>query len=122
SPDPLERILVGARHSALDEDAMPDCQLHEPPDCPARVTAHLLLPHERRHTLRDEPAADHRMARETCAQLVEEAAAEPLADRHVEASLPPPQVLGRQAALRPPLQEQLALTRTDLERGGQRRA
>ena len=34
-------------HLPLDEDPVPDRQLHQPPDRPARVAAHLLLAHER---------------------------------------------------------------------------
>src|SRR5262249_35006012 len=64
SRDPLERVLAATRHVPLDEDPVPDRELHQAPDRSTGVAAHLLLTHQRVHALGLEPAADHRVARE----------------------------------------------------------
>src|SRR4029450_8790812 len=64
SSDPFQRILVAARPPALDEDAVPDCELHQPPDPAGRVAAPLLLADQRGDSVRTEQGPDHRARRQ----------------------------------------------------------
>src|SRR6266568_4479434 len=71
SRDPIQGVLVPARRLALDEDAMPDRDLHESPDGPARIAARLLLTQQRGDAAGTEPALDSRIPWQYRGQLVE---------------------------------------------------
>src|SRR5262249_47407057 len=116
SGDPFQRVLVSARHVALDEDPVPDRELHQPPDRTRGIPSPLLLAHQCRDALGPEPVPNHGMPYEMGPQLVEKRAPKPLADGHVEPALAAPQMLARQPTLAPTLQKYLALPGTDLER------
>src|SRR4030095_9548069 len=90
SRDPLQGILIPARHVTLDEDAVPDRELDESPDGGGGIAAGLLLAHQASHRIGPKPAPDHRMAGKMFRQPIEERAAEPPAHRYVEPALPAP--------------------------------
>src|SRR4029453_3000401 len=80
SRDPVQRVLVPPRAVALDEDAVPDRDLHQPPDGATRVASRLLLTHQRSHPIGTKPTPDGTVPRQERGQLVEKVAAKPLSD------------------------------------------
>src|SRR5204862_1646133 len=108
-----------ARNLPVDEDAMPDRDLHQSPERPAGVAARLLLAHERGDAVGAEPAPDGGVPGQMRGELIEERAVEPQAHRDREAALPSPQMRWGKVALGPAPLEQLAVAEVDLERIGE---
>src|SRR5262249_26357512 len=122
SRDPVQRVLVAPGDASLHEDAMPDGDLHQSPEGPARIASPLLLAHEGGHSRRLEPSLERRILGEQRGEPTEQVAVQPLPDGHEEAALAAPHVVVGQTPLRPAPEDTLARAPRDLQGVGEREA
>src|SRR5215468_5173828 len=119
SRDPVQRVLVPAGDPSLREDAMPDGDLHQSPQGPARIASPLLLTHEGGHAFGLEPPLERAILGEQRGEPMEQVAVQPLPDGHEEAALAAPHIVMRQTALGPAPEHTLARAPRHLRRVGE---